>query len=190
MRLAGKQLKYSQYLVIVHDRHHYDGRNAQLPAHIAIHAGIPLGIVAAQRFASPDALSRQSKLCGKKRTQFRSVRSGARPAEHVASPAAPQRNRCPAGASDELGPVREQLQCSVQIPLRHIGEGSSPVFARKTYRGHWLRPWVSDCGILLQCRASLAVSLVTNALSITSPRTGANPKVRNQSSHWKNKGRL
>ena len=68
------------------------------------------------------ALAGKSELGGKQRAQLRRVRSRTGAAQHVILAVAAQRNRRPVRARNVLRAVGQQLQRSVQIPLRHFGQ--------------------------------------------------------------------
>jgi hypothetical protein len=114
-------------------RHDDHGRNPHLAADVAIYAGIALGIVAAQRLARAHALAGESKLGGQQSAQLRRVRSAAGSAEHVVLAIAAQGDCRSARACDVLRAVRQQLQRSIEVALRHLGQRMASVFSREAH---------------------------------------------------------
>ena len=100
-----------------------------MTAHFAIDARIALRIVASQQLPGPYAFPGQPKLAGKQSSQLRRVRSRTGAAQHVVSSIPAQGDGRPARSRDELRPVCQQLQRCIEITLRHLGQGSSGVFA-------------------------------------------------------------
>jgi hypothetical protein len=153
VRLAGKKFENTEYLIVIDDRHHQNGSDSQLPADFAIDAGVALGIVAAQELARAHTLTGQSKLCGEQRAQFRRIRAGAGATEHVIAAITAKCDCCATRARDVLRAVGKQLQGSVEIALRHFGEGVSAVRSGNSYRRLGSRE--SGCQFLRTRRGSV-----------------------------------
>ena len=131
---VSEQFEHPDDFLFANQRNHHDRLDAQSAATLAVDAGIGLCVIAAQDLPGAYAFASQTRLHLYFRPQRRSRRTRASAANHFALfEQRDRRSRCPGNV---LRALRQQLQRSFKVALRHLSQRFATVIRRQAQRLH------------------------------------------------------